>query len=77
MQGVRGGRVPLKMNLADMLRRPHGYMLACVLGVSSLGVGCNCLIALGGRQNPLPKQTLTLFPLLASYELSEGWESSL
>lgn len=57
MQRTRGGPVPLKMNLADMLRRPRGYTLACVPGISLLGVGCNSLITLGGQQNLLPQQT--------------------
>lgn len=56
MQRTRGGPVTLKMNLADMLRRPRGYTLACVPGIPLLGVGCNLLITLGGQQNPLPQQ---------------------
>lgn len=52
-QITRGGPMSLKMNLADMLKRPHGYMLARVPGISFLSVGFNCLVTLWGRQSSL------------------------
>lgn len=66
--------MPLKVNLADMLRRPHGYTLAHVPGISFLCVGCNCLSPLEGgsgpSEHPAPQPTLTLVPLCAPSEPS-------
>lgn len=66
--------MPLKVILADTLRRPHGYMLARVPGISFLCVGCNCLVTLGGWQcpsaHPSPQPTLTLVPLCPPSEPS-------
>lgn len=47
----------LKLNLADMLRRPLGYTIALVPGTGFLCVGCNCLFTFVGGMAEAPLNT--------------------